>query len=127
MASYQLRSGSTVLVDVPSSSSLDGRGKKQTRRGTVFDTLGAVVVQYMESPVVGVGQIDWRIPLANGSQRGILQSASNGNYGDELVLFSPRYGTVNVAVVPEADGYEETPLEPVDAGYSLTLRFVRLD
>lgn len=127
MSDYQLRSGSTTLVTVAASSNLDGRGTRSTRRGTVFDTLDAVVTQYHESPTVGQARIEWRIPFARGPQRGVLQSASVGSFGDELVLVHPTYGSINVAVVPGLDGYEETPLDPVDFGFEVIMRFTRLN
>lgn len=126
MANYQLRSGSNVLVDVRSSSNLDG-SRRRSLRGTIFPTLGATIVQLMETSVVGDEVVEWRIRLADGSQRGILQSASDGTFGHELILVSPYYGAINVTPTPGREGYEETPYEPRGTGYDVTMRFVRLD
>jgi hypothetical protein len=123
---YALRSGSATLVEVESSSNLDGRARRLVRRGTVYDTLDGVVVQYLEAPVVGVTRIEWRIPLADGSQRGVLQSAAVGAYGDELTWQSPVYGDIPVAFVPNEEGYEEEPYLPLGVGYAITCRFIRL-
>ena len=126
MADYSLRSGSTTLVSVKSSSNLDGVARPLTRRGEVFPTLGGgSAVQYLETTALGDIPIEWDIPRANGSQRGILQSACTGTYGDELVLVSPKYGAINVAVVPGEEGYTEEWLSP-DFGYRIRVRFVRL-
>lgn len=127
MALYSLKSGSSVLVSVEASSNLDGVGKKSTRRGAVLPTLADVGLQYLETAVVGDARVEWRIPLADGSQRGILQSASNGAKGDRLVLVHPTYGDIQVAVIPGAEGYTETPHEPVAFGFEVTMRFLRLE
>ena len=127
MALYSLRSGSNILVTVEASSNLDGVGKKSTRRGTVLPTLADVGLQYMETAVIGDARVEWRIPLASGSRRGLLQSASNGSFGDKLILAHPTYGDIQVAVIPGAEGYTEVPYEPVAVGYEVTLRFLRLE
>lgn len=125
MAIYQLKtSGGSVLVAVQASSNLDG-SRRETRRGQVTPTLSSTVVQYMEATVVGDQRIEWRIPYADGTQRAFLQSASNGIYGDELTLTSPKYGDILVAFVPGVEAYEETPLMP-DNGYEILCRLVRL-
>jgi hypothetical protein len=81
----------------------------------------------METAVIGDAQVEWRIPRADGSQRGILQSASNGTFGDRLILAHPTYGDIQVAVIPGAEGYVETPHEPVEFGMEVTMRFLRLE
>lgn len=126
MAVYSLKSGSTTLVAVVASSNLDGAARKNLRRGVVLPTLGGgTVVQYLETSATGDILIEWTIPRADGNQRGVLQSAANGAFGDELTLVSPKYGDLQVAVVPSRDGYEEEWLPP-DFGYNITMRFVRL-
>ena len=60
-------------------------------------------------------------------QRGLLQSASNGSFGDRLILAHPTYGDIQVAVIPGAEGYQETPYEPVSFGYEIGMRFLRLE
>ena len=123
---YELQnSAAAILVRVKASSNLDGVGRKETRRGSTIETLDGLYVQYHDSaPVVGDERIEWFIPVANGSQRGILQSAANGYYGDELILLSPDYGSIDVAPEPGRDGYEEERLEQF--GFRVTMRFRRL-
>lgn len=126
MAVYILRSGSTTLVSVKASSNLDGPARPLTRRGEVFPTLGGgVAIQYLETAALGDIPIEWDVHRADGSQRGILQSACTGTYGDELVLVSPRYGNISVAVMPGEEGYTEEWLSP-NFGYRIRIRFVRL-
>lgn len=126
MAVYQLQSGSTVLVAVSSSSNLDGSGKKATRRGSVILTLGDIVVQYLEGPaIVGDQPIQWHIPRADRNQRGVLQSVTDGSFGNVFSLVSPDVGAITVAAAPGPRAYQEKRLEPF-FGYEITLEFIRL-
>lgn len=123
MSSYRLLSDSTVLVDIPSSSSLDNPDVRETRRGTVFKTLQKNIVQYTATAFDD--RIVWNIPVANASQYGILYSASVGAYGPTLTLVSPVYGNINVAMEPGPDGF--IPEKYAGSfGTRITIRFVRL-
>lgn len=126
MSNYQLRSASAVLVDVPSSSSLDNPHVTETRRGTVYKMLGGnSVIQYVD---IGTGDVPftWTIPLANASQYGRLSSAAAGSYGDSLVLASPVWGDISVAFVSGEAGFRVQKHQPETFGYEITIDFVRL-
>ncbi len=125
MSVYSLKSGSSIIATVGASSNLDGTARRQTRRGSFLRTLGGTAVQYLETAVTGDIFIDLDIPVADGNQRGSLYSASVGNYGDRLVLASPKYGDIDVAVAPGAEGYTEEWLPPT-FGYRVRLRLVRI-
>ena len=127
MANYKLRSTSLVLVDVPSSSNLDSPHVAQTRRGTIYKTLGGrTVVQYSDQAATGDNRIVWTVPLVNGSQFGVLYSASIGLSGDRLILESPDFGDIPVAFVPGEEGFRPEKFVPRSFGFGVTITFVRL-
>ena len=123
---YQLNSSGLLIVDVPSSSSLDNPHVAQQRRGTVHRTLTGNVVQYMEPVPVGDTGIVWTIPLADSNQYGRLYSASIGVFGDALTFVSPVWGSIAVAFEPGENAFKPQKLQPMSFGYQIEITFVRL-
>lgn len=116
-----------LIVEVPSSSTIDKPAVEKRRRGTVFRVLGGQnVVQYMDAPATGEHRIQWSIPLANGFEYGRLYSASIGAYGDRLTFVSPIWGEIPVAFDPTDQGFVVNKHQPQQFGYQVEISFVRL-
>lgn len=126
MARYQLKSGSALIVDVPSNSSLDSPHVQKQRRGSVHRVLGGKNITQYTDVAIGDSRIVWTIPLVNSNEFGRLYSAAIGDFGNSLILTSPIYGDISVAIEPGERGFKPEKHQPRSFGYQVEISFVRL-